>query len=183
MVAVISTKIADVLLIQLDVYGDDRGYFIETYQQEKYNKVGIPHAFVQDNMSLSRQGVLRGLHYQIQQPQGKLVQVLKGKIFDLCVDIRKSSPTFRQWVGAELSNENNRQLWVPPGFAHGFYVLSEEAYVTYKTTDFYAPQWERTILWNDPELGIEWPLQGDIEPVVSGKDTQGKLLSEAELFD
>jgi dTDP-4-dehydrorhamnose 3,5-epimerase len=183
MVTVISTKIADVLLIQLDVYGDDRGYFIETYQQEKYNKVGIPHPFVQDNMSLSRQGVLRGLHYQIQQPQGKLVQVLKGKIFDVCVDIRKSSHTFRQWVGAELSDENNRQLWVPPGFAHGFYVLSEKAYVTYKTTDFYAPQWERTILWNDPELGIEWPLQDDVEPVVSGKDAQGILLSEAELFD
>jgi dTDP-4-dehydrorhamnose 3,5-epimerase len=183
MVAVISTKIADVLLIQLDVYEDDRGYFIETYQREKYREAGIPHDFVQDNMSFSRQGVLRGLHYQIQQPQGKLVQVLKGKIFDVCVDIRKSSPTFRQWVGAELSDENGRQLWVPPGFAHGFYVLSEMAYVTYKTTDFYAPQWERTILWNDPAIGIEWPLQGGAEPVVSGKDAQGKLLDEAELFE
>ena len=182
MVAVIPTKIADVLLLQLDVYGDARGYFIETFQQEKYHALGISHAFVQDNMSYSRQGVLRGLHYQIQQPQGKLVQVLQGKIFDVCVDIRKSSPTFRQWVGAELSDENNRQLWVPPGFAHGFYVMSEQVYVTYKTTDFYAPQWERTILWNDPQIGVAWPLQDGAQPVVSEKDAQGKLLSEAELF-
>ena len=182
MITVIPTQIAEVILLQLDVYGDDRGYFIETYQKEKYREVGISRTFIQDNMSFSRQGVLRGLHYQIQQPQGKLVQVLKGKIFDVCVDIRKSSSTFCQWVGVELSDENHHQLWVPPGFAHGFYVLSETACVTYKTTDFYAPQWERTILWNEPEIGIEWPLRAGVEPVVSEKDAQGKMLGEADLF-
>lgn len=183
MLAVTPTEIADVLLVQLDKYGDDRGYFMETFQRTKYVEAGIPHVFVQDNMSYSRQGVLRGLHYQIEQPQGKLIRVLKGKIFDVCVDLRKSSQTFCQWVGVELSGENNRQIWVPPGFAHGFYVLSEEAYVSYKATDFYAPQWERTIIWNDPEIGIEWPVLNGQSPIVSEKDAQGSRLGEADLFE
>jgi dTDP-4-dehydrorhamnose 3,5-epimerase len=183
MVAVIPTHIPDVHIVQFDVYADERGYFMETFQNKKYSEAGISAVFVQDNMSYSRQGVLRGLHYQIKQPQGKLMQVVRGKIFDVCVDLRKSSPTFCRWVGVELSDENKRQLWVPPGFAHGFYVLSGEAYVTYKATDYYAPQWERTLVWNDPQIGIEWPHQDGVEVLVSEKDARGNRLDEADLFD
>ncbi|NET53833.1 MAG: dTDP-4-dehydrorhamnose 3,5-epimerase, partial [Merismopedia sp. SIO2A8] len=156
---VIPTKIPEVLIIEPRVFGDDRGFFYESYNQRAFSdKAGITADFVQDNHSRSQQNVLRGLHYQIQQPQGKLLRVIVGSIFDVAVDIRKSSPTFGQWVSCLLSAENKRQVWVPPGFAHGFLVLSEAAEVLYKTTDFYAPQHERTLLWNDPDLAIAWPL-------------------------
>jgi dTDP-4-dehydrorhamnose 3,5-epimerase len=165
------------------VYGDERGFFMETYQYERFCDAGIPYRFVQDNHSGSRRGTLRGLHYQIQQPQGKLVRVIAGEIFDVAVDLRRTSPTFGKWEGLRLSAENKLQLWIPPGFAHGFYVLSEWAEVTYKTTDYYAPQWERTLLWNDPEIGIQWPITPGELPVISTKDTQGKGIAQAEVFD
>jgi dTDP-4-dehydrorhamnose 3,5-epimerase len=177
------TAIPDVLLIEPKVFGDERGFFLETYQADKYAAAGIAGPLVQDNMSGSRAGVLRGLHYQIRQPQGKLVGVVTGAILDVAVDLRRSSPTFRKWVGAHLSAENHRQLWVPVGFAHGFYVVSPWAVVAYKVTDFYNPQWERTLRWDDPTVGIEWPLAGGASPVLSPKDAQGRLLDEAELFD
>jgi dTDP-4-dehydrorhamnose 3,5-epimerase len=177
------TSIPDILLIQPQVYGDDRGFFMETYQYERFCDVGIPYRFVQDNHSGSRRGTLRGLHYQIQQPQGKLVRVIAGEIFDVAVDLRRSSPTFGKWEGLRLSADNKLQLWIPPGFAHGFYVLSEWAEVTYKTTDYYAPQWERTLLWNDPDIGIRWPINPGEMQVISPKDTQGKVIAQAEVFD
>ncbi len=175
-------SIPDILLIESKVFEDDRGFFFESYQKERFAKAGIPFDFVQDNHSKSNYGTLRGLHYQIKQPQGKLVRVIAGKIFDVAVDIRKGSPTFGKWAGDYLSAENKKMLWVPSGFAHGFYVTSPEAEVLYKTTDYYAPQWERTIVWNDPTINIEWPLVGTI-PILSPKDLGGTLLTEAELFE
>ncbi|MBS0495657.1 MAG: dTDP-4-dehydrorhamnose 3,5-epimerase [Proteobacteria bacterium] len=173
-------SIPDVVLIEPKVFGDARGFFFESFNQKAFNEAtGTNHQFVQDNHSRSAKGVLRGLHYQIEQPQGKLVRVARGRVWDVAVDIRKGSPSFGQWVGAELSEDNQHQLWVPPGFAHGFVVLSESADFLYKTTDYYAPQHERCIAWNDPRLAIAWPLDG--EPVLSAKDQLGKALAEAEL--
>jgi dTDP-4-dehydrorhamnose 3,5-epimerase len=177
------THLPDVFQIDPHVFGDDRGFFMETYQARVFAEAGLPTHFVQDNHSRSRQGTLRGLHYQIQQPQGKLVRVIIGEIFDVAVDIRRSSASFGCWVGTILSAHNKRQLWIPPGFAHGFYVTSEWAEFLYKTTDFYAPEWERTIRWDDPNLGIEWPLVGGQLPILSDKDARGKTLPEAETFD
>ncbi|MFZ9298820.1 MAG: dTDP-4-dehydrorhamnose 3,5-epimerase [Hylemonella sp.] len=175
------TAIPDVLIIEPRVFGDARGFFFESFNQRAFNQAtGLNLQFVQDNHSRSAQGVLRGLHYQILQPQGKLVRVVRGSVFDVAVDIRKSSPTFGQWVGVELSEDKHRQLWVPPGFAHGFLVTSESADFLYKTTDYYAPEHERCIAWNDPRIGVRWPLQG--QPKLSGKDQQGMALGQAEVF-
>ena len=179
----ITTTIADVILIEPQVLGDERGFFLETYRAQRYAEAGIQDAFVQDNHSGSRQEILRGLHYQIRHPQGKLVRVVAGEIYDVAVDLRRSSPTFAKWTGVELSADNKHQVWIPIGFAHGFYVLSEWAEVVYKTTDYYAPDWERTLLWNDPDIGIEWPLIDDNPPILSTKDSQGKMLAQADLFD
>ena len=172
-------SIPEVVLIEPKVFGDARGFFFESFNQKAFNEAtGINHQFVQDNHSRSSRGVLRGLHYQIQQPQGKLVRVARGAVFDVAVDIRGSSPTFGQWVGAELTEDNQHQLWVPPGFAHGFVVLSESADFLYKTTDYYAPQHERSIAWNDPSIGISWPAlaQGQ-QPLLSAKDSAAPLLA------
>lgn len=179
----VPTAIPDVVLIEPQVYPDARGFFVETYQQKKFAEAGIRADFVQDNLSGSRQGVLRGLHYQIRQTQGKLVRAVVGEIFDVAVDIRRSSPTFGHWVGIMLSAENKKALWVPPGFAHGFLVLSDWAEFSYKVTDFYLPSAERTILWNDPQIGVEWPSIVGSAPLVSAKDEDGKRLAEAECFD
>ncbi|MGD9092981.1 MAG: dTDP-4-dehydrorhamnose 3,5-epimerase [Anaerolineales bacterium] len=176
------TSIPGVIIVEPRVFGDQRGFFMETYQAERFAAAGIPNTFVQDNHSGSRQGTLRGLHYQIRQPQGKLIRVIAGEIFDVAVDIRRSSPTFGQWEGIRLSADNKLQLWIPPGFAHGFLVTSEWAEVMYKSTDYYAPQWERTLLWNDPDIGIKWPLGDDQLPLLSEKDIHGKRLDEADLF-
>jgi len=176
------TAIPDVVLIEPRVFGDARGFFMETYQTKVFAQAGITANFVQDNHSGSQKGILRGLHYQIRQPQGKLVRVIAGEVFDVAVDIRCGSPTFGQWVSSILSAENKRMLWVPPGFAHGFYVMSDWAEFTYKVTDFYAPEWERTIMWNDPQLAITWPLVDGQPPTLSAKDAQGKPFAEAELF-
>jgi dTDP-4-dehydrorhamnose 3,5-epimerase len=173
--------IPDVVLFEPNVFGDDRGFFFESFNQAKFEAaVGRHVAFVQDNHSRSVKNVLRGLHYQIQQPQGKLVRVVQGEVFDVAVDIRKSSPTFGQWVGEILSAENKRQMWVPEGFAHGFVVLSDTAEFLYKTTDYYAPEHERCIAWNDPAIAIQWPLVG--APALSAKDQQGKSLVDVEHF-
>jgi dTDP-4-dehydrorhamnose 3,5-epimerase len=178
---IIPMKVSNVLIIEPRVFEDDRGFFYESYNEKAFaEKLGVDTHFVQDNHSRSTQNVLRGLHYQIQQPQGKLVRVVVGEVFDVAVDLRKSSPTFGQWVGTLLSAENKRQLWVPPGFAHGFCVMSSIAEVLYKTTDYYAPQHERCVVWNDPDLAIAWPLTG--EPVVSAKDQVGQPLKTAEVF-
>lgn len=175
------TAIADVLIIEPRVFGDARGFFYESFNQQTFDKAtGLTLNFVQDNHSRSAKGVLRGLHYQIQQPQGKLVRVARGAVFDVAVDIRKSSPTFGKWVGVELSEDNHRQLWVPPGLAHGFLVLSETADFLYKTTNYYAPEYERCIAWNDPAIRIDWPIA--IPPSLSAKDRGGLTLSQAELF-
>ncbi len=179
----IPTQIPDVVLIKPKLFEDARGFFLETYRDDKFSEAGIREKFVQENHSGSQRGVLRGLHYQIKHAQGKLVRVVSGEIFDVAVDIRRGSPTFGQSVGMILSAENKCQLWIPPGFAHGFYVLSETAEVVYKVTDYYAPQWDRTILWNDPQLGIKWPLLDGKQPFLSQKDANGKKLTEAELFD
>ena len=179
---VIRTAIPEVVIIEPKVFGDARGFFFESFNQKAFNEAtGTNHPFVQDNHSRSAQGVLRGLHYQIQQPQGKLVRVVRGAVIDVAVDIRKSSPTFGQWVAEELSEDNHRQLWVPPGFAHGFVVLSEMAEFLYKTTDYYAPAHERCIAWNDLTLAIDWKLDGR-QPLLSAKDAQGLPLAQAELF-
>lgn len=179
---IIKTKIPDVLIIKPRIFGDDRGFFFESFNQKEFTqKSGVNTQFVQDNHSRSQQNVLRGLHYQIQQPQGKLVRSIMGEVLDVAVDIRRSSPTFCQWVSCVLSAENKQQLWIPPGFAHGFYVLSEVAEVLYKTTDYYAPKQERTILWNDPELNINW--ENITTPILSSKDQAGKLLKDAELYE
>jgi dTDP-4-dehydrorhamnose 3,5-epimerase len=174
--------IADVLLIEPRVHQDERGFFFESYQKNRFAQAGIPFEFVQDNHSRSRFGTLRGLHYQIRQPQGKLIRVLTGEIFDVVVDLRKRSPTFGQWVGNYLSAGNKQILWVPPGFAHGFYVTSPEAEVLYKATDYYAPEWERAIRWNDPALGIVWPLEHQ-NPILSAKDAAGRQFHEAEVYE
>lgn len=176
------TSIPDVLILEPKVFGDSRGFFFESFNAQDFAQAtGLDMSFVQDNHSRSAKGVLRGLHYQLQQAQGKLVRVVRGAVFDVAVDIRKSSPTFGQWVGCELSEDNHRQFWVPPGFAHGFVVLSETADFLYKTTDYYAPAHERCIAWNDPAIGITWP-QG-FTPQLSAKDQAGKNLAEAECFD
>ncbi len=178
---VVPTNIPDVLILEPKVFGDDRGFFLESYNERVFAELtGIKAQFVQDNHSRSQKGVLRGLHYQIQQPQGKLVRVVNGSVFDVAVDIRKSSATFGHWVGVELSAKNHRQLWVPPGFAHGFVVLSDSADFLYKTTDYYAPEHERCIIWNDPSIGIVWPI--DNEPLLSTKDKAGNLLSNSTVF-
>ena len=175
--------IPDVVLLEPKVFGDARGFFFESFNQKAFNAAtGTDHQFVQDNHSRSTKGVLRGLHYQSQQPQGKLVRVVQGAVFDVAVDIRRSSPTFGQWVGVELSADNHRQLWVPPGLAHGFLVLSDTADFLYKTTDYYAPEHERCIAWNDPALAIVWPDMG-MAPCLSGKDQRGLGLAEAPVFD
>ena len=175
------TAIPDVLILEPKVFGDSRGFFLESFNAQNFAKAtGLNVQFVQDNHSRSTKGVLRGLHYQLQQTQGKLVQVSQGAVFDVAVDIRKSSPTFGSWVGCELSNTNHRQLWIPQGFAHGFIVLSESADFMYKTTDYYAPAHERCISWNDPSIGITWP-EG-ITPMLSAKDQQGVSLAAAEVF-
>jgi dTDP-4-dehydrorhamnose 3,5-epimerase len=176
------TAIPDVLVLTPKVFGDARGFFFESFNARDFAQVtGIDTGFVQDNHSKSAKGVLRGLHYQIQHAQGKLVRVVQGSVFDVAVDLRKSSPTFGRWVGVELSAENCQQMWVPPGFAHGFVVLSESAEFLYKTTDYWYPEHERSLLWNDPAIGIEWPVEG--EPLLAAKDQAGKLLAQAELFD
>ncbi|GAP05404.1 MAG TPA: dTDP-4-dehydrorhamnose 3,5-epimerase [Anaerolinea thermolimosa] len=177
------TALPDVWIIVPQLFGDHRGFFMETYHAKRYAEAGIAATFVQDNHSGSRRGILRGLHYQIRHAQGKLVRAVVGSIFDVVVDLRRSSPTFGRWVGMELSAENHRQLWVPPGFAHGFYVLSDWAEVFYKATDFYAPEWERTLLWNDPALQIAWPIPTGEDPVLSEKDRQGKRLQDADCFE
>ena len=173
--------IPDLLLLEPKVAGDDRGFFLEFYNQRVFQSLGITPNFVQDNHSHSRRDVLRGLHYQVRAPQGKLVRVVSGSIWDVAVDIRKSSPTFGRWVAEELSSENKRMLWIPGGFAHGFVVTSESADMIYKVTEFYSPADERSILWNDPQLGIPWPLGG--EPTLSTKDRAGTPFSQAEFFD
>jgi dTDP-4-dehydrorhamnose 3,5-epimerase len=177
----ISTEIPGVVILEPKVFGDDRGFFFESYNENQFfETTGLRPRFVQDNHSRSAKNVLRGLHYQIGQPQGKLVRVVQGEVFDVAVDLRKSSPTFGNWTGVVLSGENKRQLWVPEGFAHGFVVLSETADFLYKTTDFYAPEHERCIRWDDPSIGIQWPLQG--EPILSGKDANGARFADAEYF-
>ncbi len=176
-------EIPDVILIEPTVFADERGFFLENYHKGQFSEAGISFDFVQDNHSKSKQGVLRGLHYQIRQAQGKLVRVIAGEIYDVAVDIRKSSVTFGKWIGAFISAEKKNQIWIPPGFAHGFYVVSEWAEVLYKTTDYYAPQWERTILWNDPALGITWPIQDTIPLMLSEKDDAGRALSDSEIFE
>ena len=176
------TAIPDVLMLEPKVFGDSRGFFFESFNEQDFAQAtGLNVKFVQDNHSRSAKGVLRGLHYQLQQPQGKLVRVVRGAVFDVAVDIRRSSPTFGQWVGCELSEDNHRQFWVPPGFAHGFVVISDSADFLYKTTNYYAPAHERCIAWNDPDIGIEWP-EG-VVPELSAKDTVGKSLKEAEVFE
>lgn len=180
---IVATRLPGVLILEPKVFGDPRGFFFESFNQRAFDEAsGSSFQFVQDNHSRSARNVLRGLHYQIKQPQGKLVRVVRGAVFDVAVDVRRSSPTFGQWVGAELSEENQRQMWVPPGFAHGFLVLSESADFLYKTTDYYAPQHERCIAWNDPELCIDWPVTDDV-PVLSAKDQQGVSLRLAEVFE
>lgn len=176
------TNIPDVLLIKSRVFKDKRGFFMESFHNKLFSDAGIRDSFVQDNQSSSKQGVLRGLHYQINRTQGKLIRVVRGKIFDVAVDLRQSSPTFGQWIGEILSDTNQHQLWIPKGFAHGFYVLSLKADVIYKTTDYYDPNSERTLLWNDQTLGIDWPLIEGLAPILSEKDLVGKLLIEADKF-
>ena len=179
---IIPTRIPDVLILEPQVFGDARGFFMETWNAQTFADAGLALNFVQDNHSRSRQGTLRGMHYQIKHPQGKLVRVTSGKVFDVAVDLRQSSPTFGQWAGAELSDENHRMMWVPPGFAHGFYVMSESADFLYKCTDFYAPSYDRSLRWNDPTVGIEWPLVNAKAPTTSAKDDAGKSWQEADKF-
>ena len=179
---IVPTSIPEVLVIEPKVCGDRRGYFMEVYRENVFGEHGIAGPFVQDNQSSSSRGVLRGLHYQIRQPQGKLVRVLSGRVFDVAVDLRRRSPTCGRWVGAELSAENHRMFWVPPGFGHGFLVLSEQAEFFYKCTDYYAPEHERTIRWDDPDLGVAWPLPAGLDVVVSDKDRAGLPFGQAELF-
>ena len=175
------TAIPDVLVIEPRVFGDGRGFFYESFNAREFKELtGLEPNFVQDNHSRSAKGVLRGLHYQIRQPQGKLVRVVAGAVFDVAVDIRKNSPTFGRWAGQTLSTENRKQMWIPAGFAHGFLVLSDYAEFLYKTTDYWAPEHERCIAWNDPDLAIEWPLEG--APILSGKDANGATLARAEIF-
>lgn len=178
---VIETALPGVLLLEPKVFGDERGFFLESYNKRTLAALGIDAEFVQDNHSRSQQGVLRGLHYQLRQPQGKLVRVVAGRVFDVAVDLRRSSPHFGQWAGFELSAENKRLAWVPPGFGHGFLVLSESADFLYKATDYYAPEHERCVRWDDPAIGIAWPPL-DIQPLLSAKDQSGALLRDAEVY-
>ena len=178
----VPTAIPEVVLLKPKVFGDARGFFLETFRQSEFDAICGHQDFVQDNHSGSRQGILRGLHYQLRQTQGKLVRAAVGEVFDVAVDIRQGSPTFGKWVGAVLSAENRHQLWVPPGFAHGYYVMSEWAEFYYKATDYYAPEWERGILWNDPAIGIEWLLVAGKLPTLSIKDSEAPTLAEAEVF-
>ena len=177
----VTTQLPDVMLIEPKVFGDARGFFMESWNRKTFAGLGLDLDFVQDNHSRSARGVLRGLHYQLHQPQGKLVRVTQGAVYDVAVDLRRSSPNFGKWTGHELSAENHHMLWVPPGFAHGFLVLSESADFLYKTTEYYAPEHERCVLWNDPAIGIEWP-QGGGEPLLSAKDKVGSLLKDAEVY-
>lgn len=180
-VNVIRTDIPDVLIIEPKVFGDERGFFYESFNMRSFAEAtGLTRTFVQDNHSRSARGVLRGLHYQIQHPQGKLVRVVAGEVFDVAVDLRKDSPTFGKWVGVTLSAQNKRQLWVPEGFAHGFVVTSDHAEFLYKTTDYWYPEHERSLIWNDPDLGIDWPIEG--EPVLAAKDAAGVRLCDAEVY-
>jgi len=181
-VKIVDTHINDVKIIEPTVFGDERGFFMETYRASLMDELTGGKPFVQDNHSKSTQGILRGLHYQMQQTQGKLVRVVEGAVFDVAVDMRKDSATFGQWVGVELSADNKRQLWVPEGFAHGFYVLSETAEFVYKCTDYYAPEHDRSLLWNDPTLAIDWPLVDGKAPLLSDKDKAGKLFADADNF-
>jgi len=176
----IPTSLSGVIVIEPRVFGDERGFFFESYNEEAFVRLGIRERFVQDNHSCSYRGVLRGLHYQVQQAQGKLVRVTEGEIVDVAVDLRRSSSTFGKWHAVRLSGENKKMLWIPIGFAHGFHVVSEKAHVLYKTTDFYSPDHERTLAWDDPDLGIDWQLRG--EPVLSPKDQKGASFREAEKF-
>ncbi len=178
----IPLDIKEVILIEPRVFKDNRGFFMETWRDDDFEKHVSDLDFVQDNHSKSSQGILRGLHYQINQPQGKLVRVISGEVFDVAVDLRKSSPTFGQWTGVTLTSENKFMLWIPPGFAHGFYVLSKEAEFTYKCTDYYAPEHERCIIYNDPSIGIDWPVIPGTSPVLSLKDEAGLALVDAEVF-
>lgn len=176
----IQTSLKDVVILEPKVFGDERGFFLESYNEATFEALGLPTRFVQDNHSGSRKGVLRGLHYQLKQPQGKLVRALRGEIFDVAVDLRRDSTQFGQWFGTVLSAENRRMLWVPPGFGHGFLVLTDFAEVAYKATEFYAPAFERSLLWNDPAIGIDWPLDG--EPTLSDKDKAGSILADTETY-
>lgn len=176
----IPTPLNDVVILEPKVFGDERGFFLESYNEATFQKLGLPTRFVQDNHSGSRKGVLRGLHYQLKQPQGKLVRALRGEIFDVAVDLRRNSLQFGQWFGTALSADNKRMLWIPPGFGHGFLVVSDFAEVAYKATDFYLPAAERSIVWNDPVIDIDWPLDG--EPTLSEKDRAGSLLANAETY-
>jgi dTDP-4-dehydrorhamnose 3,5-epimerase len=181
-VKITPTALAEVLVVEPRVFGDERGFFFESWNARSFAEAGIPAKFVQDNHSRSARGVLRGLHYQIAQPQGKLVRVVRGSVFDVAVDIRRSSPTFGRWVGVELSADNRKMLWVPPGFAHGFLSLEDGTEFLYKCTDFYAPDHERTILWSDRQIGIDWPLPPGVSPALAGKDAAGQSLDSAEVY-
>ena len=178
---VIETGPPGVLILEPKVFGDARGFFQETWNAKVFADIGIDAQFVQDNHSRSAKGILRGLHYQVQEPQGKLVRVTSGRVFDVAVDIRRSSPHFGRWTGVELSGDNKRMFWVPPGFAHGFVALEDETDFLYKCTALYAPQWDRSIAWNDPDIGIDWPLEG-LAPLLSAKDTAAIALKDAEVF-
>jgi dTDP-4-dehydrorhamnose 3,5-epimerase len=178
-----SLEIPDLKLVQPDIHSDDRGFFFESHNSEAFKDVGIDADFVQDNHSGSKRNTLRGLHYQIKRSQGKLISVLSGEIYDVAVDLRISSSTFKKWVGRKMSAEHHEQLWIPVGFAHGFLVLSEWAEVQYKVTDFYAPEWERTLLWSDPAIGIIWPLENGEQPLLSEKDAAGTVFADVDLFD
>ena len=178
-----STKLPGVILVEPKVFEDDRGFIFESYHKQRFAEQGLPLNFCQDNHSRSKKGALRGIHYQIRQAQGKLVRVVIGEIYDVAVDLRKSSPTFGQWMGMYLSAENKKQIYIPPGFGHGFYVVSDWAEVLYKATDYYAPQWERTLLWNDPDVNIDWPLSPGEEPILSSKDAAGIPLGQAEVYE
>jgi dTDP-4-dehydrorhamnose 3,5-epimerase len=176
------SAIPEVVLLKPKVFGDERGFFMETYQAQTFGAAGLPLIFLQDNHSGSQRNTLRGLHYQIKQAQGKVIRVVTGEIYDVAVDLRHWSPSFGKWVAYTLSSRNKDELWVPPGFAHGFYVLSDWAEVVYKATDYYAPQYERSLLWNDPALSIPWPILPGQTPIVSTKDAQGSLLAQAEVY-
>jgi len=180
---IIDTKLDSVKIIEPNVFGDDRGFFLESWNRQSFEDNGLPGSFVQDNHSRSSQGVLRGLHYQLKNPQGKLVRVTQGEVYDVAVDMRRSSSQFGQWVGVLLSESNKRQLWVPPGFAHGFYVVSASADFQYKCTDYYAPEFERSLLWNDETVGIEWPVIEGSAPNLAAKDEAGKPLEQCDTYD
>ena len=179
---IIDTEIPDLKIIEPRVFSDDRGYFLETWNAQSFSRAGLNWTFVQDNQSKSHRNVLRGLHYQIQSPQAKLVRVVTGAIYDVAVDLRRGSPTFGRWAGAELSETNHRMMLIPTGFAHGFLALTDETQLAYKCTDFYASQHERTLMWNDPDLAIAWPLAAGEQPIVSSKDAMGRGLKEADVF-